>query len=484
MRDLFILNCVCTIVGSSGVLIYFFMNKAIEKKQSANWKYSLSKSVVLLFIIPIHLIILSLFNYYPSEIQNNISLFTTSIDYVSKNMISELSSDLFLQQPEIYKSIATHEVVSNPLFNVSFSDFCMIVWVIGMIVSLLWYCVCYRKFKKELTSSKKLESTPTFNSLKTTMNIKKPIEVYRNESCASPMLVGIFTYKLILNKNLSEKSLDYVLKHELVHLKRNDLWWKYLFLFIKIVHWYNPLVYLFEKPFDINLEQSCDEIIVNDLSSFERKEYAHTILDSVNVNNNFASFDVRLSSSKDNLRKRINKLLNYDKNKKSSQSITALTITLILMCVTLSSCASHAVLYSVDDSNVEKFNDVLEIKDHYDITTPIQDPNITCGWGCYEGHEEVDMNSETNNVVFAFAKGAVVMAEYHETSGNTITIDHGNNFTTSYAHLEKIFVEIGQQVESGESIGIYGTSGMATGPHLGFSMRINNEPYNPEPFLQ
>lgn len=67
--------------------------------------------------------------------------------------------------------------------------------------------------------------------------------------------------------------------------------------------------------------------------------------------------------------------------------------------------------------------------------------------------------------------------------GKHIIIDHGNNITTVYGHLDKIFVVPGQQVKTGQVIGREGQTGWATGPHLHFEVRIYGIPVNPRTFL-
>jgi len=67
--------------------------------------------------------------------------------------------------------------------------------------------------------------------------------------------------------------------------------------------------------------------------------------------------------------------------------------------------------------------------------------------------------------------------------GKHIIIDHGDNITSVYAHLSKIFVYPGQVVNIGDTIGLEGTSGWSTGPHLHLEVRVFGIPVNPRTFL-
>jgi murein DD-endopeptidase MepM/ murein hydrolase activator NlpD len=67
--------------------------------------------------------------------------------------------------------------------------------------------------------------------------------------------------------------------------------------------------------------------------------------------------------------------------------------------------------------------------------------------------------------------------------GKHIIIDHGNNITSLYAHLDKIYVYQGQPVKIGDEIGKMGDTGWSTGPHLHLEVRVNSIPVNPRRFL-
>jgi len=99
-------------------------------------------------------------------------------------------------------------------------------------------------------------------------------------------------------------------------------------------------------------------------------------------------------------------------------------------------------------------------------------------------HEGVDFVADPGTRVIASAGGVVLAAEYHPQYGNQIEIDHGNDFTSRYAHLSKINVKVGQIVKRGQAIGASGNTGRTTGPHLHFEVRFKGVAQNPQRFLQ
>ena len=88
--------------------------------------------------------------------------------------------------------------------------------------------------------------------------------------------------------------------------------------------------------------------------------------------------------------------------------------------------------------------------------------------------------------VTAFMPGTVTYAgEIWWGYGKHIIIDHGNNISSLYGHLDKIFVFKGQKIEStNQVIGHEGTTGWSTGPHVHFEIRVFGIPVNPRTFLQ
>ncbi|MDX9706724.1 MAG: M23 family metallopeptidase [Azospira sp.] len=124
--------------------------------------------------------------------------------------------------------------------------------------------------------------------------------------------------------------------------------------------------------------------------------------------------------------------------------------------------------------------------------TPIQGNYIGSGFGWRVDpivgtgamHEGVDFAAEIGTPVIAAAGGVVVVSEMHPQYGNLIEIDHGNDFSTRYAHLSKLSVKVGQVVRRAQKIALSGNTGRSTGPHLHFEVRYKGVAQNPTRFLQ
>ncbi len=98
----------------------------------------------------------------------------------------------------------------------------------------------------------------------------------------------------------------------------------------------------------------------------------------------------------------------------------------------------------------------------------------------YKLHTGVDIGAEKGASIVAANSGTVIMAQYDKNGyGNMVVIDHGGGITTLYAHASKILVKVGQEVKAGEVIAKVGSTGLSTGNHLHFEVRVNGEPKDP-----
>jgi len=98
-------------------------------------------------------------------------------------------------------------------------------------------------------------------------------------------------------------------------------------------------------------------------------------------------------------------------------------------------------------------------------------------------HTGVDIGVPSGSNVVAVADGKVILAEYYGGYGNTVIIDHGGKISTLYAHNSKLLVKEGDKVTRGQVIAKSGSTGLSTGPHLHFEVRVNGNHTDPMPYI-
>ncbi|MCR5606875.1 MAG: M23 family metallopeptidase, partial [Treponema sp.] len=104
--------------------------------------------------------------------------------------------------------------------------------------------------------------------------------------------------------------------------------------------------------------------------------------------------------------------------------------------------------------------------------------------GKWKMHTGIDLAAPVGSEVYACKSGKVISCVVgNATFGNYIILQHDNKMTSVYAHLSKMFVSKGQMVSKGAHIANVGLTGMTTGPHLHFEIRVNGNPQDPGKLL-
>ena len=98
-------------------------------------------------------------------------------------------------------------------------------------------------------------------------------------------------------------------------------------------------------------------------------------------------------------------------------------------------------------------------------------------------HNGLDLGASYGSGIYACASGEVIICEYYGGYGNLVVIDHGDGMTTWYAHMSEFRCAVGDYVETGDLIGLIGSTGDSTGPHLHLEVHIGGASYDPEWFL-
>jgi murein DD-endopeptidase MepM/ murein hydrolase activator NlpD len=99
-------------------------------------------------------------------------------------------------------------------------------------------------------------------------------------------------------------------------------------------------------------------------------------------------------------------------------------------------------------------------------------------------HPGLDFRGPMGAPIYAAARGTVSFVGWKSGYGNVVEINHGNGLVTRYAHMSGFRTVVGKPVQPGEQIGLIGSTGRSTGPHLHFEVRVGDRAVNPRPFLE
>lgn len=223
-----------------------------------------------------------------------------SSKYSLMSLISKFTTKtVTVYSGDVEFSMMNHVMGAETYFPITYKiktlqDFFAIVAVIWLVVALaliiamtIIYCIT----KSELKDAAPLRDN-----------------IYISCKIATPATYGILRPKIILPEGTKESDLPYILMHERAHIKRLDNLWRIVAVVTACMHWFNPMSWLFLKSFLQSLELACDEAVLRNLASTERKEYATILLNCAESKNFYAS---AFGGTK--VRVRIERILSYKK---------------------------------------------------------------------------------------------------------------------------------------------------------------------------
>lgn len=162
------------------------------------------------------------------------------------------------------------------------------LWLIGAIIFLGYHLNRHRKFlrlvKRWGEDVTDVKTIVIMEQVKNSLEIVKSVRLRTCTGITSPMLIGFFRPAILLGTGYmpeSEKSL--IFGHELVHLKRRDLWYKALILLTTSMHWFNPIVHIMAREIGMACELSCDAEVTKNADINRRRQYVESIIGVISL---------------------------------------------------------------------------------------------------------------------------------------------------------------------------------------------------------
>ncbi len=218
-----------------------------------------------------------------------------------------------------------------------------IVWVCGLLLVFMKNMQMYQKVKALAENPQMNQSNylAIFDRVKKELGIKKSIALLCANSADTVCTIGVFRkYVIIPEGGMTEEEIYYSLKHELIHAKRADVAWRYIGLFAVLIHWFNPLAYLYFYVMSAYCEQSCDAILVQNMDKEGRKKYGKLIIDmSQDGAVGKRQYQTYLGGSKKMIKWRLISMLESGKRKRVERVISLLLGVAILFGGSLTVCA-------------------------------------------------------------------------------------------------------------------------------------------------
>ncbi|MDE7326569.1 MAG: M56 family metallopeptidase, partial [Lachnospiraceae bacterium] len=163
-----------------------------------------------------------------------------------------------------------------------FFPYLFVIWLVGFLGAFLSRIHKNRRLFLQLKATCPANTNRELELLKNQLaekhHICRQVQIRHCALLNSPLISGIFHPTIFLPQTkLPEQYTEFILRHELTHCHRNDIFYKYLLLFIKSLYWFSPLIHIFSHIFNERCEIACDEALLDKYSRKEQLEYAKCI---------------------------------------------------------------------------------------------------------------------------------------------------------------------------------------------------------------
>lgn len=232
---------------------------------------------------------------------------------------------IYAQEPQIHSGVDVFNNTVNPVISESLAPeagasvnpvqiilfIATIVWLVGLAGMLIYTIISYLRLRRKV---------------KISMSIDK--NIYICDEINTPFILGVIRPKIYLPSTLTSPEQDYVLSHEKAHLKRRDHLIKPLGFLLLSVYWFNPLLWIAYTLLCRDIEIACDEKVIRDMNTEDRKEYSTALLNCSIPRRMIAACP--LAFGEVSVKQRIKGVLNYKK------PAFWISIVAIILCIALS----------------------------------------------------------------------------------------------------------------------------------------------------
>lgn len=274
MADVFLSFLEISVYVGFVVAALVFFTPFINKRYSAKWKYFIWIFLALRLIVPFGWTDLV---SMPKEGQSKSVEIADEKTAPSRRITVEIPS-------QMAAPIAVQSGKNK--LGVTALDLIAIVWIFGLLMFLFVHFVNYIQFKRQIMGmGRRIEDASVLSQLsaqKRELHLQRALLAIECEKIKSPMIIGFRKPVLVLPKErYSQPELYFILKHELVHWKRGDVYFKLLFLIANALHWYNPFIWIMRKEAILDIELSCDERVTKGAGYAVQKAYAEALLSTL-----------------------------------------------------------------------------------------------------------------------------------------------------------------------------------------------------------
>ena len=277
------LNVIAISVSTSLVIILLLLfSSFLNQRYAIKWKYLMWVAIAVRLILPFHIDIPlpQMVIAVPAEI-------TVPIDINNENEENGAPTMSPIEQKPLEANHgnavwAPSQTARTPV-KLTLLDMTAYLWLAGCLLFLSAHIFSFLHYKRQLLKKgmavKDRYILQQVRNISRKLQMKPKIRILRYREAESPMVIGFLKPILVLpDCDYSEEELFFILKHELIHIKRHDIYFKLLFVMANALHWFNPFIYMMQREAVVDMELSCDEKVIRQTSYAVRKAYTEALL--------------------------------------------------------------------------------------------------------------------------------------------------------------------------------------------------------------
>lgn len=494
-----------SIKGSFLVMSILLVKLLFRDKLGAKWHYYIWFLLLARLIIPVvPRSSISIFNLFSISNENRL-IFKSNVSYSPAEIASWFKFDFyengFAQSDSLTSNALGLSKYISMLLQEGIETKLVLTWLIigiGLLILILIANVRFRLHVNKYKSRVDDEIRELLVMCRKKMRIKKDLHMIHTKAVKAPALYGLVRPCILLpidiDKQVEKEELEYILLHELSHFKRRDIAVFWIMTMIKVIYWFNPIIWYGLNQMRQDCEISCDALALSYINSKDCRKYGQTIIHLLqNTTKPLKNIGIAgMLGSKHQLKRRIKMITLFKKNK-YKLSILSISILVLMGFVFLTNAKEETILDTrlegeVTEIQVNETEAELDEETTKAMVWPLPSSNtITSSYGIKvhpvlkveKKHTGIDIAGKEGDSIIAAADGVVTLSKNMEAYGNAVIIDHGNGVVSLYAHCSELLVEKDKKVKAGDEIAKVGSTGYSTGPHLHFEIRKDGEDVDP-----
>ncbi len=290
---------------ASYVIVFVLLARLVLKKSPKVFSYALWGVVLLRLLCPL-------------SFESALSLIPIGKQPISQNII-------YSQTPQISTGMTVVDNMINPILpaptdvGASINPIQVwlfigeIVWILGIVVILIYSIISFMKLSRSLITSTPLKDN-----------------IYLADHISTPFVLGMIRPKIYLPSSLLENEQNYIIAHELCHIKRFDHITRMLSFLALSIHWFNPLVWIAFVLSGKDMELSCDESVMKSMDIDIKAEYSQSLLRFSTSKRMIHA--TPLAFGEGNTKGRVKNVLNYKKSAFWVVIVAAVSCAVMIIC--------------------------------------------------------------------------------------------------------------------------------------------------------